>query len=235
MSGRSWAVAGVVLGVGAGGFVDGIIGHQLLEWHHMLSGWYPPAEGDNMRANMLGDGFFHLFSLVVVLVGIGLLAAARPAAPPARGRRLVGWMIAGWGGFNLVEGLVDHQILGVHHVRQGPDQLVYDLVFLALGAILVAAGAWVARPPSDPAPAGPRGPVRGRDLRRLLDSDLPDPVLVLREGRAEVVPAAERERAGLEVVSREAFLRQAATTTFTDAELDRRATNLSSTVNRLGG
>lgn len=50
-------------------------------------------------------------------------------------------MIAGWGGFNLVEGLVDHQLLGVHHVRDdlgGP--LAWDLGFLALGAALVAVG-----------------------------------------------------------------------------------------------
>jgi uncharacterized membrane protein len=50
-------------------------------------------------------------------------------------------MLAGWGAFNLVEGLVDHQILGIHHLRDdlgGP--LAWDLGFLAFGALLVAAG-----------------------------------------------------------------------------------------------
>lgn len=28
---------GIVLGVGLGGFVDGILLHQLLQWHHMLT------------------------------------------------------------------------------------------------------------------------------------------------------------------------------------------------------
>ena len=32
----------------------------------------------------------------------------------------VGVLLAGWGGFNLVEGLVDHQLLGIHHVRDLP-------------------------------------------------------------------------------------------------------------------
>jgi uncharacterized membrane protein len=143
MGDKSWAVAGVVLGIGVGGFVDGIVAHQLLEWHHMLSGWYPLDGEHNMRVNMVGDALFHLFSLLVVLVGIGLLAHARP--PENRGRRLVGWMLAGWGAFNLVEGVVDHLVLGVHHVRSGQDQLAYDLGFLAFGVVLLAVGTWLGR------------------------------------------------------------------------------------------
>jgi uncharacterized membrane protein len=148
MDGKSWAVAGVVLGIGVGGFVDGIVAHQLLEWHHMLSSWYPLNGEHNMRVNMVGDALFHLFCLIVVLVGIGLLAHAR--RPDARGHRLVGWIIAGWGVFNLVEGVVDHLLLGVHHVRSGPDQLAYDLGFLALGLVLLVGGAWLGRSRSTP-------------------------------------------------------------------------------------
>ncbi|MEZ0074641.1 DUF2243 domain-containing protein [Planotetraspora sp. GP83] len=131
--------AGLVLGLGVGGFIDGILLHQLLGWHHMLSGWFPHDE----RINMIGDGLFHAGCLVLVLAGIALLARSRPA----RGRELAGWMIAGWGVFNLVEGLVDHEILGVHHVRHGPYQLAYDLSFLAFGAVLVALGLLVAQVP----------------------------------------------------------------------------------------
>ncbi|HEV2777811.1 MAG TPA: DUF2243 domain-containing protein [Actinophytocola sp.] len=138
---RSSMWAGLALGIGMGGFIDGIVAHQLLEWHHMLSGRYP----QDTRANMVADGLFHLGCLVMVLVGIGLLAAARPAEPPGRGRRLTGWMLAGWGWFNLVEGIVDHQLLGVHHVRPGPDQLGYDLGFLVLAVVLIAAGTWLGR------------------------------------------------------------------------------------------
>ncbi|MCK1539441.1 DUF2243 domain-containing protein, partial [Bradyrhizobium sp. 176] len=36
---RSFPIsAGVLLGLGLGGFFDGIVFHQLLQWHHMLSG-----------------------------------------------------------------------------------------------------------------------------------------------------------------------------------------------------
>ncbi len=60
-------------------------------------------------------------------------------------RRLGGLMLVGWGLFNLVEGLVDHHLLGLHHVRTGDNELAYDLAFLALGALLVVGGLALAR------------------------------------------------------------------------------------------
>jgi uncharacterized membrane protein len=55
-------------------------------------------------------------------------------------------MLVGWGLFNLVEGIVDHQLLGIHHVRDdlgGP--LSWDLSFLAFGALLLLIGWLLAR------------------------------------------------------------------------------------------
>ncbi|GAA4414460.1 DUF2243 domain-containing protein [Actinokineospora soli] len=127
-------LAPVVLGLGIGGFLDGIVIHQVLGWHHMLSGWYP----DDPHRNMVADGLFHLVCLLLVVVGVVLLNRRSPL--PAR--VLWGGIVAGWGVFNVVEGVVDHLVLGVHHVRHGPDQLVYDLAFLGFGAVLVALG-WV--------------------------------------------------------------------------------------------
>ncbi|MEV4644900.1 DUF2243 domain-containing protein [Saccharopolyspora sp. NPDC049357] len=138
---RTWA--GLVLGAGLGGFVDGIVAHQLLEWHHMFSGWYPSASAT--RINMVADGLFHLACLLAVLVGIGLLASSAVESSPGAGRRLVGWMLAGWGWFNLAEGLVNHQLLGIHHVRPGTHELAYDLGFLALGIFLIVGGSLLGR------------------------------------------------------------------------------------------
>src|SRR4051812_49080836 len=137
--------AGLITGLGVGGFIDGIVLHQLLEWHHMLSGWYPLTNAANMKANMVADGLFHLLCLVMVVVGVALLVRAMPQAPPNRGRRAFGWMLAGWGWFDLVEGVVDHLLLGVHHVHAGPGQLGYDLAFLAFGAALVVIGTLLGR------------------------------------------------------------------------------------------
>ncbi|WP_084959190.1 DUF2243 domain-containing protein [Thermoactinospora rubra] len=133
----STRVAGLMLGLGIGGFADGIVLHQLLGWHHMLTGWYPHDD----RLNMIGDGLFHLGCLVLVCLGIAALARIGPVS----GRELTGWIITGWGVFNVVEGIIDRQLLGVHHVRHGPDQLLWDLGFLGFGAALIVAGLVLAR------------------------------------------------------------------------------------------
>jgi len=139
---RLFRAGGLTVGIGLGGFVDGIVAHQLLEWHHMLSSWYPLIHGPDMRLNMVGDGLFHLLCLVLTVVGVLLLNRAGGHRPT---RRLVGWLLAGWGVFNLVEGVVDHLVLGVHHVRVGSGQLLYDLGFLVLGAVLATVGVLMAR------------------------------------------------------------------------------------------
>jgi uncharacterized membrane protein len=134
--------AGIVLGLGFGGFFDGIVLHQILQWHHMLtSAGYPPESVQNLQINTLADGLFHAATWILSLAGLAMLwnATGRIHFPPP-GKVLVGAMLVGWGLFNLVEGLIDHQILGIHHVRPGPDQLVYDLGFLVLGALLVLIG-----------------------------------------------------------------------------------------------
>ncbi|MEO3814967.1 DUF2243 domain-containing protein, partial [Sphaerisporangium sp. B11E5] len=78
----SVALPGAVLGVGLGGFVDGIVLHQVLQWHHMLSStdsdnigirYYPVDTVAGLRMNTLWDGLFHVFTWVAVLVGLGLL------------------------------------------------------------------------------------------------------------------------------------------------------------------
>jgi uncharacterized membrane protein len=72
-----------------------------------------------------------------------LWAAVRNGAALA-GRHLVGLMLAGWGAFNLVEGIVDHQILTVHHVN--PENVIlWDGLFLIFGAVLRVAGLALAR------------------------------------------------------------------------------------------
>jgi uncharacterized membrane protein len=139
---RTFRAGGVVLGIGLGGFVDGIVAHQLLEWHHMLSSWHPLISERNMRLNMVGDGLFHLVCLVLTVIGIALL---NRSAGPRSGRRLIAWILAGWGVFNLVEGIVDHVLLGVHHVHSGPNQLLYDLGFLVLGGVLLGIGVLLRR------------------------------------------------------------------------------------------
>ena len=138
-----------VLGLGLGGFVDGIVLHQVLQWHHLLTdtGDHPMDTVTGLEANTLADGIFHMATWLLVVAATAMMLRAwqrRRLAPPWRMH--AGLVLAGWGVFNLVEGLIDHQILGLHHVRDdlgGP--LGWDLGFLAFGALLVAGGLALAR------------------------------------------------------------------------------------------
>jgi uncharacterized membrane protein len=150
--GRSVLGPALTMGVGFGGLVEGIALRQILGWHHVLSS-RPQVDS---RANEMADGAFHALCGLVLLGGV-LWLYARLRQPPvaaawprlAQGHRpwraLVGPMVMGWGLFNLVEGLIDHHLLGLHHVRPGPGQLGWDLAFLASGVALTAVGYLVAR------------------------------------------------------------------------------------------
>jgi uncharacterized membrane protein len=146
--------AAVVLGIGLGGFFDGIVFHQLLQWHHVLSSTVAPTSVAGLELNTLADGVFHSATWLLTLLGVWLLVRALrsgtagadgPVAGTGAGRLVLGGMIGGWGLFNLAEGLIDHYLLRIHHVRPGPDEALYDLAFLVWGALFVALGWWIAR------------------------------------------------------------------------------------------
>jgi uncharacterized membrane protein len=63
--------------------------------------------------------------------------------PP--GAAFIGYLLAGWGWFNLVEGIIDHHVLGLHHVveRLGPS--IWDWLFLASGVVLIVVGHLIGR------------------------------------------------------------------------------------------
>jgi uncharacterized membrane protein len=141
---RPLVAAGSLLGMGLGGFVDGILFHQLLQTHNMLSARLPKTSIRNIEVNMFWDGLFHAFTWMMTVLGLALLwrAVGRRDVPRST-RALVGAMALGWGTFNLVEGLIDHQLLGIHHVVENGTHLPWDLAFLASGVVLIAGG-WIA-------------------------------------------------------------------------------------------
>src|SRR4051794_37759916 len=139
----------LIMGLGFGGFIGGILLHQILQWHHMPTApeGHPRTTVAGLEANTLVDGLFHVATWILVAVGSWLMLRAWQEgrlAPPWRAH--LGLLLAGWGIFNVVEGLIDHQILGIHHVRDdlgGP--IGSDLGFLAFGALLIVVGFTMAR------------------------------------------------------------------------------------------
>jgi uncharacterized membrane protein len=124
--------------------VDGIVLHQILQWHHMVSSVddAPTDTVAGLELNTLADGFFHLATWALVLAAsVTTLIAWRAGRLAPNWSFHVGLLLAGWGIFNVVEGLIDHQLLGVHHVRDDLGApLSWDIGFLVLGALLVVGG-----------------------------------------------------------------------------------------------
>jgi uncharacterized membrane protein len=141
---RPLVTAGTVLGIGLGGFADGILFHQLLQLHNMLTGWIPKTTIPNIEINMFWDGLFHAITWTTTVIGVAMLfkAGERPDVPWSRSI-LAGAMLFGWGLFNLVEGVIDHHILGVHHVYENAGLSMWDWMFTASGAVFIAIGWWV--------------------------------------------------------------------------------------------
>jgi uncharacterized membrane protein len=133
--------AGTCLGIGMGGFVDGIVFHQILQLHNMLSNRIVPNSLVNEQINMFWDGLFHAFTWMMTALGLLLLwRAVKRRDVPLSDRTYAGSMLLGWGLFNLVEGIVDHEILQIHHVVQFGDHFLWDMMFLASGALLTLSG-----------------------------------------------------------------------------------------------
>jgi uncharacterized membrane protein len=133
--------AATLLGIGLGGFVGGILFHQILQLHNMLSARLPRTTLINAEINMFWDGLFHAFTWITTLIGLILLWRAFGRADvPHSTKTFAGSLILGWGIFNLVEGIIDHEILGIHHVFEYGNHLLWDMTFLASGVLFVSIG-----------------------------------------------------------------------------------------------
>lgn len=141
--------AGILFGLGLGGFFDGIVLHQILQWHHMVSSWYPIDSIPNLELNTRWDGIFHSATYVFVVLGLFILwRAAHRGHLSWSNKLLAGSLLLGWGLFNTVEGVIDHQILGVHHVNETMprDQWIFwDVGFLLWGVAMLVAGGLLVR------------------------------------------------------------------------------------------
>lgn len=133
--------AATLLGIGLGGFADGILLHQILQWHNMLSSKVPPTDLVAMKYNMVWDGLFHAFTWLMTVTGLALLWRAGQRRDVAWSTpTFVGSLILGWGLFNVVEGVIDHLLLGIHHVHPGENQAAWDVGFLLFGGLQTAIG-----------------------------------------------------------------------------------------------
>ena len=132
---------GVLLGIGLGGFLDGIVLHQILQWHHMVSDDVATQSVAGLEDNTFADGIFHAVTWTVTLIGsLVAVNAWRNGALAPPWRVHFGALLAGWGIFNLIDS-ANHFILGLHHIRDdlgGPVE--WDIGFLVFALAQMAVG-----------------------------------------------------------------------------------------------
>ena len=132
---------GLLTGLGLATTLDEVVFHQLLGWHHLVE-----------SAPLSSDGILHVVGTVALVAGAVLLVPRRPWDV----RRLAGAVLAGAGGFNLFDGIVDHKVLRLHQVREGvADPLPYDVTWVVASLAVLVLGLLLLR----------RTPA-GRGLRR---------------------------------------------------------------------
>ena len=137
--------AGYALGFGLGGFFDGILLHQVLQWHHLLSGVEEARQ--DIRFLILSDGLFHALMYVVTGVGLWLLWRSRSQFPAAGAdRRLFGNALIGFGVWHILDSVLSHWLLGIHRIRMDVDDpLFWDLLWFAVFGVVPLVLGWLMR------------------------------------------------------------------------------------------
>ena len=131
-AGSRSVVAGALVGIGLMAGLDEIVFHQLLGWHHLY-------DRGTLAAGLTADGLLHL--LEIVLYAAGVTSVYRLVL-----RRQVVWprvgagVLLGAGGFQLLDGTVNHKVLRLHQIRYGVELWPYDLAWNLAAAVLLVAG-----------------------------------------------------------------------------------------------
>ena len=131
-----------IVGFAFSAFFDGILLHQVLQWHHLLS----LASGElfrDIRVQLLADGLFHVMSYFLAVGGLVLLWRHRGSEPSDR--IVLAWAVFGFAAWQSVDVILVHWAIGLHRVRVDvPSPLRWDIGWLiAFGLLPLLAGLWL--------------------------------------------------------------------------------------------
>jgi uncharacterized membrane protein len=134
--------AGFLVGISLGGFFDGILLHQILQWHHLLSNVQALQD---MRTQVLADGLFHALMYVIALVALYKLWRAREVfSSPGADTLLWAMALVGFGAWHVLDSVLSHWLTGIHRIKSdSPNPLAWDILwFVAFGLVPLWLG-WV--------------------------------------------------------------------------------------------
>lgn len=140
---RKGAWAGYLLGFALSGFFDGILLHQVLQWHHLLLG-VRSAPFQDMRVQILADGLFHLLMYMIAIAGLWSLWRGRESPDLIAGRKLLSHALIGFGVWHVLDAFVSHWLLGIHRIKMdSPNPLFWDLLWFAVFGIVPLIAGWL--------------------------------------------------------------------------------------------
>ena len=140
---RRFVAGALIFGFGLGGLADGIVLHQVLQWHNLVSAQVANETLGGLRTNVFWDGVFHLSVTALLIVGVALLWSAwtQNRHATGNGSALIGLTLIGWGAFHVVDQLLFHEALNLHDIRQDTAYTaLYNWGYFALGLVLTALG-----------------------------------------------------------------------------------------------
>lgn len=149
-----WIRWATVLGFALGGFFDGILLHQILQWHHLLS---LMPDVSSLRFQVLWDGYFHALMYAIAALGLWGLWRARNEGTGPWGLQTLGAILLGFGVWQFVDSVLSHWILGIHRVKlDSPSPLMWDLIwFFAFALVPMLLGALLLRRKRGLSPVNP--------------------------------------------------------------------------------
>ncbi|WP_445662538.1 DUF2243 domain-containing protein [Cytobacillus sp. FSL K6-0265] len=130
-------ISGILFGLGLVAFIDEMVFHQLLSWHHFY-------DQSTTKIGLLSDGLFHAFSWFATVASLFMVADLRRRDSWWK-KRWIGGVLLGIGLFNLYDGLIQHKVFKLHQIRYGVDLLPYDLVWNITAALITIIGIIIIR------------------------------------------------------------------------------------------
>ena len=125
-------LSGVLFGIGVAAFVDEVVFHQILHWHHFY-------DRSTMEIGLVSDGLFHAFGWFAAVAAL-FVVADRRRRQLLWWKRWIGGVLLGAGGFQLYDGTVQHKLLELHQIRYGVDVTPYDVAWNVIALAFVVAG-----------------------------------------------------------------------------------------------
>jgi uncharacterized membrane protein len=94
-----------------------------------------------LEQNTFWDGIFHIAMYGVAVIGVILLwRALRRPGTRFDARLILSAVAIGFGTFHILDSILFHWLLNLHHICYGPNLVACDAGYFLIGVVLVIAG-----------------------------------------------------------------------------------------------